>query len=121
MVLSTTERRLVHAIRAAGDKLYWAGQETNAAHVYSAAIAYIRSLAASAVDEDPDDITLTQIVFAMKKKHEDIAVLGRLLLDKASCFGGFYMEKLDNAFRSMLACTVKLSELHQRSIMLSRA
>ena len=121
MALSSTDRRRLHEVRAIGDKLYWANQETNAAHAYSAAMAYIRSLAASALDEDPDQISLTQIAFAMKGKHQDIAVLGHLLLDQATCFGGMYWKNHDSAFRSMLACAVKLYKLPQRIIMLPRA
>ena len=106
MVLSSTERQLLHEVRAEGDRLYKANEETNAAHVYSAAITYIRSMAASALKEDRDDISLTQIAFAMKEKHQDIIVPGSLLLDKASCLGGLYFKKLDQALISMLACTV---------------
>ncbi len=112
MVLSSTDRRLLQKLRAVGDEIYRANQETSAAHVYSAAMAYIRSLAASALEQDPDDLSWTQIASAIKEKHQDIVVLGHILLDKASCLGGLYVDKTDRALRSMLACTVRSSELH---------
>ena len=112
MALSSMQRRLLQEIRAVGHKLNWACQESDAAHVYSAAMAYVRSTAASVVERDPDDMTWTQIAFAMMETPQDIICLGHLLLDKASCMGGLFMEKHDAAFRSMLACTVDSKTHH---------
>ena len=107
MTLSYMERRTVQDIRAAGQKLFWASQYSHSAHVLSAAMAYMRSLAASALEKDPYDITWKQIGFVLKEVHQDIVLLGGLHLDRASCLGGSYAEMYAVPFRGMLASTVR--------------
>ena len=114
MTLSLMERRTVQEVRTTGQKLFWAGQDTHAAHVLSAAMAYMRSLAASALENDPCDITCKQIAFVMKDVHQDILLLGGLHLDRASCMGGPYLDKYDLSFRGMMASTVSFAHLHSK-------
>lgn len=76
MTMSYMERRTVQEIRAAGQKLFWAKQDSHTAHLMSVAMAYMRSLAASALENDPYDITWKQIALVMKEVHQDIILLG---------------------------------------------
>ena len=107
MTLSYMERRTVVELRTTGQKLAWASQESHSAHVLSAAVAYMRSLAASALEKDPYDITWKQIAFVMKEVHQDIVLLGGLHLDRGSCLGEVYVEKYNMSYRGLLASTVR--------------
>lgn len=90
-------------MRAAGLKTFFAGQESKAGYILSAAMAYVRSLAASALGIDPDDLTWRQIALVMKHGHQDVLLLGELDLDRASAMGNAYLAKHDLAFSSMLS------------------
>ena len=72
-------------------------------------MAFIRSLAASALKIDPDDLTWKQVVLVMKQTHKDIIFLGELDLDRASAMGSPYTAKYDLAFSSMLSSKVYLA------------
>ncbi len=109
MTLSLMERRTVQEVRTTGQKLFWASQDTHAAHVLSAAMAYMRSLAASALEKDPYDITCKEIASIIQEVHQDILLLGGLHLDRASCMGGPYLDKYDLSFRGMMASTVSFA------------
>jgi len=76
MTLSYMERRIVQEVRLAGQKLYWANQDCQGTHILSAALAYWRSLAASALEKDPYDITWKEIAFVTKEVHRDLIILG---------------------------------------------
>ena len=105
--LSVMERRTVQEVRSAGHKQYWAKQHSSASYLVSAAAAYIRSLAASALQSDPHSVTWKHIASAMKEEHLDIVLLGRLHLERASCLTGLYIEQLGIATCSILQSMVK--------------
>ena len=67
MTLSSIDRLTVHGIRATGQKLLSASQGSQAGHTLSAAMAFIRSLAASALEVDPDDLTWKQNVLVLTR------------------------------------------------------
>ena len=107
MTLSVMERRTVQEIRSASHKQFWAHQHSSATYLASAAGAYIRSLAALALKNDPQDITWKQIATAMMKEHEDIFLLCQLLTARASYLTGPYADKLDVPFRGIVQGTVR--------------
>lgn len=109
MTLSFSESRIVREMRADALVSLVAGQESQAGHMLSAGMAYIRSLAASASGSDPDNLTWKQVAVVMNQGHQDVAFLGQLDLDRASAMGNVELAKHDLAFSSMLASKVEPS------------
>ena len=98
MTLSPIDRRLVREIQKYGRKLCMARQKSQAVHVLSAALAYLRSLAASALSKDPYDISWKDVAFVMKEVHQDIVMLGNLHTDCGPPLCATYHAKHDQAF-----------------------
>ncbi len=107
MKLSFMEERMVQELQCASRRLYTADQHTKAAHVLSSALAYIRSLAASALESDPYDLTWKQIAIALKDTPQELFLLATLLLDLASCTGGLYAIRQEPAFRTLRSYMVR--------------
>ena len=118
MTLSPLDRRLVREIKKYGQKLYMARQNSQAVHVLSAALAYLRSLAASALNKAPGDISWKDIAFVMKEVHQDIVMLGNLHTDCALPLCATYHAKHDLAFGGVLGSAVNHStqSSHHRSL-----
>ena len=98
MTLSFLDRRLVREISKYGRKLCMARHKSQAVHVLSAALAYLRSLAASALSKDPYDISWKDIAFVMKEMHQDIVMLANLHTDCRPPLCATYHAKHDLAF-----------------------
>ena len=86
---SFMERRMLQELQGTGHNMFSADQDSKAAHVLSSALAYIRSLAASALETDPYDLPWKQTALVFNKAHQDMILLSGLLLDKAVCTGGW--------------------------------
>lgn len=107
MTMSPMQRQTVQELRALGQKLFLANQDSQSSHLLSAAMAYIRSLAASALDSDPNDISWKQIAHVLRGAHNDMIMLGQCHLDRASyCMGRPYIDKHDLAFGGLLESVV---------------
>ena len=98
MTLSSLDRQLVREIQKYGRKLCMARQSSQAVHVLSAALAYLRSLAASALIKDPYVISWKEIAFVMKEVHQDIVMLGNLHAVCGPSLRATYHAKHDQAF-----------------------
>ena len=109
--LSFMERRMLQELQGTAHNLFTADQDSKAAHVISSALAYIRSLAASALETDPYDLTWKQVALVFHKAHQDMVMLGGLLLDKAVCTGGSYAIEQELALRSIGANMVRTNGL----------
>ena len=110
MSLSLLDRQIVQEMGAVAEKLSLADQDSQSSHVLSAAMAYIRSLAASALGSSPYDITWNQIASVFKGKHLDTLLLGRLHLDRATnCMGRPYSDNHDLAFGGMMESMVRIA------------
>lgn len=110
MALSLIDRQMLEEMGAVCGKLSRADQDSQSGHVLSAALAYIRSWAASALGSSPEDITWKQIASVLKEKHLDTLLLGRLHLDRASnCMGRPYGDNHDLAFGGMMECMVRVA------------
>lgn len=109
--LSFMERRMLQELQGTGHNMFSADQDSKAAHVLSSALAYIRSLAASALETDPYDLTWKQTALVFNKAHQDMILLGGLLLDKAVCTGGSYAIEQELALRSIGAYMVRNNDL----------
>ena len=108
MTLSRIDRRMVEEVRRTGQKLYAAKHHTQSTHVLSAAMAYIRSVAASALQCDPYGITWKQIASVFKEVPQDMVLLGEMHLDRTrDRTAPQYEEQYDLAFGGMLASMVR--------------
>lgn len=72
-------------------------------------MAYIRSLAASALESDPYDIAWKQIALVLRESHKDVIIVGECHLLRASqCMGIPGVDQHDPAFSGMLSSMVSL-------------
>ena len=75
-----------------------ARQKSQAVHVLGAALAYLRSLAASALSKEPYNISWKDVAFVMKEVHQDIVMLANLHTDCGPPLCTTYHAKHDRAF-----------------------
>ena len=99
----------MHELRSLGQMLFLANQDSQSSHVLSAAMALIRSLAASGLESDPCDITWKQTAFALSDAHKEMVMLGECHLDRASyCMGRANVDTHDLAFGALMETMVSL-------------